>query len=35
MKINFRIIEICINMICETLLTFDRKVGIYFVAKVK
>ena len=35
MKINFKIIEICIKMEYATLLTFERKVCIYFVAKVK
>ena len=32
---QFNIVEICINMKYVTLLTFDRKVCIYLIAKVK
>ena len=35
MQISFKIIEICINMKYATILTFNRKVCIYFVARFK
>ena len=34
MKINFKVIQICISMKYATLFTLNRKVYIYFVAKV-
>ena len=35
MQISFKIIEICINMKYATLLTFNRKVCFYLVARIK